>query len=216
MALALAPHIHLAALGDDVVLLDTAADAYLCIPGGLAQLRPSPDRGSVSPLDQDLVAGLLEAGFVAAGIAPTERPWLPRPSRDIGEAAAEPLSACDAWRLAGALWDLLWRYRGRRLGDILAFVAAGPRRPARTSETDILRLARRFQTAVVWLPMPRKCLVRSFVLLRFLQRSGLDARWVFGVRTWPFAAHCWLQLGDMVLDDAAERLVAYEPILAVG
>ena len=56
----------------------------------------------------------------------------------------------------------------------------------------------------------------SCVLLRFLQRSGLDARWVFVVRTWPFAAHCWLQLEDTVLDDMVERLAAYEPILAVG
>ena len=81
---------------------------------------------------------------------------------------------------------------------------------------ETLRLARVFQRVAVWLPMPRKCLVRSFVLLRFLQRSGLNARWVFGVRTWPFAAHCWLQLEDTVLDDLVERLAAYEPILAVG
>ena len=58
--------------------------------------------------------------------------------------------------------------------------------------------------------------MRSFVLLRFLQRSGLNARWVIGVRTWPFSAHCWLQIDDTALDDAWERLVVYEPILAVG
>ena len=58
--------------------------------------------------------------------------------------------------------------------------------------------------------------MRSFVLLRFLQRSGGKATWVFGVRTWPFGAHCWLQLGDVALDDDPARLVGYAPILAVG
>jgi hypothetical protein len=28
-------------------------------------------------------------------------------------------------------------------------------------------------------------------------------------------AHCWLQVGDMALDDDLERLAAYHPILAV-
>ena len=41
------------------------------------------------------------------------------------------------------------------------------------------------------------------------------AVWVFGVRTWPFSAHCWLQIGDAVLDDDPERVGIYPPILAV-
>jgi hypothetical protein len=36
---------------------------------------------------------------------------------------------------------------------------------------------------------------------------------VFGVRTWPFHAHCWLQCDDVVLDDQADRVAAYAPIL---
>lgn len=64
-------------------------------------------------------------------------------------------------------------------------------------------------------PAPGKCLLRSFMLLRLLRRHGHDARWVFGVRTWPFRAHCWLQAGDVVLDDDVEALVALTPILVV-
>jgi hypothetical protein len=68
---------------------------------------------------------------------------------------------------------------------------------------------------VVWAPAPRQCLVRSFMLMRFLTRAGADARLVFGVRTWPFGAHCWVQAGDQVLDDYADRLVGYSPIMAI-
>jgi hypothetical protein len=128
-----------------------------------------------------------------------------------------PLSPADVVRLAGALWDLVWRYRGRPLRDILAYAAReGEARSKAVAAPEVVRLARCFQRAVVWLPIPRKCLVRSFVLLRFLQRSGVTARWLFGVTTWPFRAHCWLQLGETALDDNAERIVEYEPILGIG
>lgn len=215
MPLALAPHIHLAVLGDDAVLLDTAADAYLCVPDGRRLLRPTADGAAVSPTSPDVTTQLTEAGYIDPQAPPAPRRRADLPRRDLGDPVAEePVSAQDLLRLAGALWDLFWRYRGRPLPAILAWVRRGP--PRCPDPAEVARLARVFQRAAVWLPMPRKCLVRSFVLLRFLQRSGQDARWVFGVTTWPFSAHCWLQLGDMALDDWAERLVIYEPILVVG
>jgi hypothetical protein len=48
-----------------------------------------------------------------------------------------------------------------------------------------------------------------------LRILGFDADWIIGVRTWPFMAHCWLQVGAVALDDDVERLAAYTPILAV-
>lgn len=39
--------------------------------------------------------------------------------------------------------------------------------------------------------------------------------WVFGVRTWPFAAHCWIQIGDLVVGDVLDRVRGYTPIRAV-
>ncbi|WP_374571406.1 lasso peptide biosynthesis B2 protein [Phenylobacterium sp. J426] len=64
-------------------------------------------------------------------------------------------------------------------------------------------------------PLPAKCLVRSFALLCFLRRCGHDAAWCFGVSTWPFAAHCWLQVGEVALDDHPDQLAAYTPIHVV-
>lgn len=217
MALALLPHVHLAVLGADVVLLDTRADAYLCVPDGVTLLRPSPDRATVAPADAATAAELVRAGLARSTDEAAPRSRLARPAADVGGPGEAPLTAIDAVRLAGALWDAVRRYRGRPLGEILAFVNPAGARPARAQDAAaILRLAGLFNRVVVWLPIPRKCLVRSFVLLRFLQRSGLNATWVFGVTTWPFQAHCWLQFADTALDDHAERIVGYEPILAVG
>jgi hypothetical protein len=40
-------------------------------------------------------------------------------------------------------------------------------------------------------------------------------RWVFGVQSRPFAAHCWLQLGGVVLNDTVDHVKRYTPIMVV-
>jgi hypothetical protein len=215
MPLSVAQHVHLAVLGDDVVLLDVAADTYLCIPDGRAQLRPSEGGAAVLPIDSEVLGELVAAGLVCTASAPIRRRVPARPMDDIGPPGEATPSVLEVIRLCASLWDLAWRYRGRPFGEVLAFAARAPACAA-DRHAEIIRLARLFHRLAIWLPMSRKCLVRSFVLLRFLQRSGLNAQWVIGVRTWPFSAHCWLQLDGVALDDAWERLVVYEPILAVG
>lgn len=214
MVFPLASHAHLAVVDADVVLLDIAADRYLCVPDGQELLRPTADRSVIAPARSDVADALLGAGLLAS-TAPSRRAIPARPASDLpkGEAA---MSLLDAWRLAGAVWDAAWRYHRRPLAEIIAFASRQARALTLAETGEVIRVARVYRHAVAWLPLPRKCLIRSFVLLRFLQRSGLAADWVFGVRTWPFSAHCWLQLGDMALDDHAERLLAYEPIFAVG
>jgi hypothetical protein len=243
MAWPLAPHVHVAVLGEDVVLLDLLQGAYLCLPSGRALLRPSSDRRSLHPADEAVADELLEVGVLALHAAPLAPPP-GLPTAHVLDIAGRRPSGREIVRLGLCLWDLGRAYWGRRLGRILAFADARGRRlsaalvperdPQRGLERDPGRgpesapepapeaserareLGAVFQRAAVWLPISRKCLVRSFVLLRFLQRSGVRARWVLGVRTWPFSAHCWVQHGGVVLDDAAERLVVYEPIVAVG
>ena len=58
------------------------------------------------------------------------------------------------------------------------------------------------------------CLFNSLALLNFLASYGLFPTWVFGVRTGPFAAHCWLQAEAHVLNDTLENICGYTPIMA--
>jgi hypothetical protein len=60
-----------------------------------------------------------------------------------------------------------------------------------------------------------QCLFESLVLIEFLARYRIYPGWVFGVQSRPFAAHCWVQLGDTVLNDTLEHIVRYTPIMAV-
>lgn len=59
------------------------------------------------------------------------------------------------------------------------------------------------------------CLVECFSLLEFLASHGIYPLWVFGVRTKPFAAHCWLQHESSVLNDCVERTGSFTPIMTV-
>lgn len=59
------------------------------------------------------------------------------------------------------------------------------------------------------------CLLHALTLIEFLARYGLYPNWIFGVRTGPFAAHCWVQESDVVFNDSPEHVRSYSPILVV-
>jgi hypothetical protein len=82
-------------------------------------------------------------------------------------------------------------------------------------ENDLHALLAAARRARPWLPFEGECLQRTFLLRYFLARSGVATDWVFGVRTWPFSAHCWLQIGDLVVGDRLERVQRFTPIMKV-
>lgn len=94
----------------------------------------------------------------------------------------------------------------------------GARRPsARRGPTDLeqmrsLLLKFRLIRPFVYSSM-NKCLLDSYVLVEFLARYDAYPLWIFGVRTRPFAAHCWVQEGSFVLNDTPEHAGNHEPIM---
>jgi hypothetical protein len=59
------------------------------------------------------------------------------------------------------------------------------------------------------------CLFDALALSEFLAAYRIYPRWVFGVQARPFAAHCWLQLGGLVLNDTVDHVKRYAPIMVV-
>jgi hypothetical protein len=59
-----------------------------------------------------------------------------------------------------------------------------------------------------------KCLFDSLVLRMFLQLSGEPAQIVLGVATKPFRAHAWVQIGEYAVNDTAENVQSYLPLLS--
>lgn len=202
------PNVHLTLVRDDAVLLDIARDAYFCLPGAASAWRAL--QNGEATRDARQLAGVLSAANYARQGSPREtRRALPL--RDVRDAPWPEIRVADLWRLGRAWADYLRHYRGRPFAHLLRYATADRRA---CGGSEVVRAARAFERLAVWLPVSGKCLVRSFLLLRFLHHSGLSAEWVFGVAVWPFKAHCWVESDGVALDDAPERLAAYTPILA--
>ncbi|MGH6963310.1 MAG: lasso peptide biosynthesis B2 protein [Phenylobacterium sp.] len=217
MEWSLAPAVHAAAIDGDLVFLSVPNDAYFCLPRAATQAELSPDRRRLLRVAADLAPDLVAAGLIVpeTGEATALYGSWPQPGR---RSALLPAYDPPTWRhLAeglAALADTARAYRNTPFAGLLECVAApGRRDPPATPE--LLAAVRAFHTWLPYAPVSGKCLLRSFMLLRHLRREGLDALWVFGVRTWPFHAHCWLQAQDVVLDDQPDRTAAFTPILVV-
>lgn len=213
-----APDVHLVAVAEDVVLLDARQDRYLCLPGAAASITLSSCRRRLGIADPVLRDELVAAGLVAT-VAPPSLPWRPpaAPRRSALPDTVETLRAGDLGDIAWAMALLGRHYWRRPFLDLTrdAQARANLSNPG-VDEPALMAIAAAFQRWAPYAPTSAKCLLRAFVLLRLLQRHGHHARWVFGVRTWPFEAHCWLQVGDLVLDDDVERVRTLEPILVIG
>jgi hypothetical protein len=85
-----------------------------------------------------------------------------------------------------------------------------------TSLPDIGALLSSFAKTRVWLYTARdQCLLDSLVLCSVLQKYGFNAHFCIGVDLQPFAAHAWVQIGALVLDDSVQHVRDFTRILVV-
>jgi hypothetical protein len=218
MALRLASGVHAVQLGSDLVFLSPGEDAYFCLPLDPGAIDLNGDR-LVTHLP-GLAEALCESGLVALAAEATPQARGPPavPTRTARRLIDERIKTIDRrprlrhLRALGIAALAARRGRDRAIND-LVHVEERPTEAEPSSRllTDLTV----YRRLTPWLPIDGLCLFRSHMLLRYLNDLGHGACWVFGVRTWPFRAHCWLQVGDVALDDEAERLSAYAPIMAV-
>ncbi len=220
-AFRLAPDVHAVGVNGDLVFLQVTRDAYVCLPDGETAARLSEDRRTVTLADSELAADLAEAGLLVTaghdrevGDGGTADRWWRPPARSALPDRFERPRASDSLSVGRALTDLFMAYRGRAVSDILGAVQRTRTAPP-TLDEGLLACVGDFHRWAPFAPTSAKCLLRSFMLLRLLHRRGHDALWVFGVRTWPFHAHCWLQCEDLVLDDEPDRIRAFTPIVVL-
>jgi hypothetical protein len=72
--------------------------------------------------------------------------------------------------------------------------------------------ARRFLAARPLLPFKPNCLLDSLALLSWLGWTRRGAMLVFGVKLEPFAAHCWIQTGSLILNDSVDNVERFGPV----
>lgn len=88
-------------------------------------------------------------------------------------------------------------------------VSRATKDPRDQSTQRLFDAADEFRWARPYVPVEPVCLLDSLALTRFLAKRGLHADIVIGITSEPFSAHCWVQVGDIVLDDTVGHASGY-------
>lgn len=173
------------------------------------------DRAIFMDLQDDLyfAAGAEEQDLIAAVGRPAE-PIVPQASLfDQGNLA--PVSLSDGFIVLTDLVGIKRSLRRRPIAKVVMGVA-GTSASALTDTARAAHLAQRFAVARKVVPIPRNCLLDSIALLRWLGRDNVAATLVFGAKLDPFAAHCWVQAGDLLLTDRLEEIERFTPVRSIA
>lgn len=212
----LAPGVGFCHAGGDLIFLDVRRDRYLQLRG---EQRAAFERLCArEPNDSNAMEGLIDTGLfarseVATAIAPLE---VEIPKSDH---TAAPIPRTRLASIAAAAWSLNWARKALRPGRLAATLdGLAATKRARAGESDdigLAALASTYGEARRWVPVSPRCLVDALALYRLSLRRGLAPTLIFGVRSNPFAAHCWLQSYSAVLTGTAEEAHNYRPVLAI-
>ncbi|MDE2051076.1 MAG: lasso peptide biosynthesis B2 protein [Gammaproteobacteria bacterium] len=234
----LAPHVYPCVSGQHVVLMDLERDKYIAVvpanrlarwvrgwPVGAVQPAESPreaEEGADALVSQMLAHGMLVSDPHIG--KPADPVTTVRPQRSLVEFDLDVrprTSAAQLWRFGRSC---LQAQSSLKLRPIQSIVEAARDRKARRAargpqSADPVRL-RSLVTAFARLrplfyTLRSACLLDSLTLLHFLGAEGIHPDWVFGVKTEPFDAHCWVQYGEVLLNDVPDRVRQYSPILVV-
>jgi hypothetical protein len=218
------------------IVLNAKRDKYLCVThADLASIRHrlhgwrDQSNAAGNPPQFGVEADALITSLTASGII-TGNPSAGKPfvesecplcerSVEIVEPKApakRPLFCVARFFLACARID--WYLRKKHLSRILARIE---RRRIRVRSSTVFhnvtctsRLIEAFEHLRPLYPRPYLCLFESLALVEFLASYRSFPRVVIGVIADPFQAHCWLQEGNVVLNDDLERILKYKPILS--
>lgn len=215
MGLKLTPGLTYCQAGGDLVFLDLTRDRYFCLKGNdriafeaLCGARP------VSAASQSRLtrSGLLIESADANSLGAA---WAAVPVRDIYE--LPPSNAGQSSTMTAAA-SLFWGWRAAKTSRLSHSINTlrirrdllpdGP-------EAPVVEAAHNFNKRRAIMPFAQRCLPQSLALFHFLLRRRLKATLVFGVRTQPFAAHCWMQSPGYILTGTADEARNFTPILVV-
>lgn len=202
-----AENVALVASGRDLILFDMVRDQYVGLPNAIADEHAS-ETTFADRLLPEARQTLHDAGYlVEEGDEPTPITKCQRTFPPVAVDAKPRLSdwlsfARDAISIFVAL------RRGHASGSFA-------RRRSFVSSDDAALAADlgRLEALLLWLPVSHRCLPRSLMSARFLRRRGHDVDLVFGVRSHPFDAHCWVEQGGRLLNDELDFVRAYAPIV---
>jgi hypothetical protein len=215
MGFALRPGLHFCEAASAFIFLDLEKDRYFRLPARLEDhFRKLVD----DPLSAGSAAApLIEAGVLRPAIF---RQSLSRPRLVAATTGLDTLGAggTGGFEVTRALASDINVSQQLRLGRLAALIASYENsKVGRTLATPIkddgpVRVVRAYETAKLFRASANRCLSRSLAMARRLAGLRCDALLVIGVRAQPFAAHAWVQSGDIVLNETPDEVSRYTPI----
>lgn len=220
MRFSLRPGLSYCLIDGRPIFLDTERDRYFRLTEPVEDAFLAVLSGAS---DHAFTQELLDRAILVPRPPMTHRePGVPRPTHSVieltgGCASAKP---ADILLVLAIVWGTRRRLRKHTLGAVLEGVVrereAGRRLPPPSlDEAPLLEAAAGFALSRRWIPVEPSCLLDSVALTRYLARRGVAGHIVFGVTDSPFAAHCWVQVGELVLNDTVGNTMAYMPIRVV-
>ncbi|MEJ1962124.1 MAG: lasso peptide biosynthesis B2 protein [Gammaproteobacteria bacterium] len=227
----LAPHVRACSVRGHVVLLDVKKDEYIGVSTDQSAALASAIAGwprSELPVQTECEPSAIDSclqEFQQSGLIVSAPP-----SKCLGrDTPAVPLSALiDGYsehRVPIAPRDVILFaaacIRARVLLRLLSFEKVTRRVYLRGAHAPVNLDLTRSRVAVFRRLRPLlftskgECLFESLAMSEFLAFDRIFPLWVFGVDIAPFAAHCWLQAEDTVLNDTPEEVCRYTPILVL-
>ena len=216
MAYHLSPHLHHAVADGRNIFLDLKRDRYFALGDRQDQAFTRWWSGEIlSEQDHHILSRLAQTGIVRTGAAMSARRIDALPGRISAlDAADDDRVAISALGTAVlAILAAKHRHRGA-LGASLARVSrhALPSRSGFELAT-VIRHAHAFHRAALLTRTRDQCVPCSVALTIHLRRRAIPARLIIGVSGRPFAAHCWVQVDDIIVNDMTDHVAAFVPIL---
>ena len=234
---ALADHVFVCVNGEHLVLLDVKEDRYWALEAsatsGLGALvggwpvngADATNAATPTPETQAAIDVLRGRGLLTDSVPPGKDATPVIATTPARELMTDSELAADG--KAGSWWSFVaasaqakialrtWAFERviRRVRQRKA--ALGPRAAPLDVERARMLVATFMHHRVFLFSSKNECLYDSLALIEYLARYGIHADWVFGVQTRPFAAHCWVQHGDIVFNDTVEHVSGYTPIMVV-
>lgn len=205
------PSLSFCMIGETAIFLDLVSDRYFRLAPEQNASFASQLAGSVAGHDALVAAGL--GAFADA--SPITMPSLPPTQWHRPDVVARP----NPFRLLEAA--ICQRQMERRLKSAgLAAVLQVLHRQLRapllvpvTNQVRAMQIVGVFEQTKLFRSAVDRCLPCSLALAQMLARAGYRAQVIVGVKLQPFAAHCWVQSGGIILNESPEEAARYTPIL---
>ena len=186
------------------IFMDTSTDSYFTIDPALeGDIEAMLEGGGIVQADDPLRSALGLTDEPARIVLP----HYTTPRASLLENRHSHARLGDVVSVASQLFRMQCLLRSRPIDSLLA---QGPaHQPIR--DRQLIDLASRFLAARKLVPIKRNCLLDSLSLVRWLGAGRI----LFGVKLHPFAAHCWVQSGALILNDLTENVAAFTVVRVV-